>query len=589
MKKHRLVIDHNSCSVVYFGKNTTKDRTAIIARTDDGQPLAILYNLTIHERDAFKNKFIKGVNGFTYRMPSKTYRYISTPINPCCNKGNHWDSSAINENAVGFSATLTCHTNRKALRVDPFVKKGIGEDDLTHIPAALARSARHAMEVIASIIDKSGINEPCAVFAIDQKETWYMEAYTGHQYIAVQLPDDKVFTVGNEFILSTLFDMKPRQYFTSKGLFTLPTKYGFAQYQGPHNKEHMDLALTYGPTPVANDYKFDNSRRRTWIGYRIFAPHSEEAQTYIAKHRYPPFVTPERNDLTIHDMIKTLRNRFEQVIDNPKFKEFKQDLSEHHLRLIGGCSGLQIHAIRSYANLPKEIACQQWLSFANSNFAPFLPINNGIQSIPSSYAYKPTVYDYDENSTNFIYKRLCLLGHFNWKCYGDQINRLWEGYEAIWDQEYQQVINEVKALPLAKARARISEYTNYILEEALDIAKYTYHDLLLHMMNYQNIYFHDKTRFIPVFYPLVNLNKYVKHFNWTLQQVKPNQFILKKNNDICIIKVAKPVARAKGTLTYKNKTIKVLTRFRNNELYVSKNDIDNVIKLKDINTKLRHF
>ncbi|MCQ2794050.1 MAG: C69 family dipeptidase [Bacilli bacterium] len=579
---NRTVIDHNSCTVVYFGKNTTKDKTAIIARTDDGHPSAILYNLTVHERDAFKNKRIKGINGFTYQMPNKTYRYVSTPVNPCCNKGHFWDASAINENAVGFSATLTCTTNRKALKVDPFVKKGIGEDDLTHIPAALATSARHAMEVIASIIDKSGINEPCAVFAIDQKETWYMEAYTGHQYIAVKLPDDKVFTVGNEFILSTIQDFKHDEYFTSKDLFTLPIKYGFAQYQGPHDKKHLDLALTYGPKAVEHNYKFDNSRRRTWIGHRLFAPHSKEAETYVATYRYPPFVTPERNDLTIHDMIKTLRNRFDEVIDNPKFKEFKRDLSEKHLRLIGSCSGLQIHAIRSYANLPKEIACQQWLCFANSIFAPFLPINNGLKTVPASYRYKPAIYDYDENATNFIYKRLCLLCHINWRCYGDEIKRMWETYEAIWDHEYQQVINQVKKLPLAEARLRISQYTNYILEEALEIAKYTYYDLLFHMMNHENSYIHDWTRIIPVFYPFVNLKKYVKHFNWSVKQVKPNQFILKKNNEIYVIKAARCVPKAKGTLTYKNKTIRITTRLRNNELYIAKNDIDNVIKLKDI-------
>ncbi|MCQ2792380.1 MAG: C69 family dipeptidase [Bacilli bacterium] len=578
MKKNFVSI-YDSCTVVYIGKNVAKDHTAMIARTDDGSPLAAFYSLKIYPRDALKNKLIHGVNGFSFKMPNKTYRYISTPMSPCTHKGKHWDVSTINENAVGVSATLTCHTNKNAMAADPFPKTGISEDNLAQIPGALATSARNAMEIVAKIVDKSGMYEATAIFATDQKETWYMEIYSGHQYVAVKLPDDVAFTVGNEFILATLKDFKKNEYITSKDLFNLPKKKGFAKYQGPHDNLHMHLSETYG-VKLFDHFQSNNVHRRTWIGYRIFAPRSKEAQTYIPTKRYEPFVKPERNDLTIHDMIKTLRNRFDGVLDNPKFKEFRRDLDLHHLRLLAAPSGLQIHAIRSYANLPKEIACQEWLAFSNSNFSPFIPLNNGVNSVSKPYSYIAPIYDYDENSPTLMFKRLNLLAHFNWKCYGDQIAKMWETYEAIYDHEYQKMIKKVKKMPLADAKAIITQYCNYVQEETFMIAKYTFNDLMMHMMNEQNIYLPNRE--IPIFHPFVNLEQYVKHFNWSYHWINQKEAILKKGKDICVIKPAECISRAKGSLTYKNKKYTIQTRIRNNQLYIAKNNIDNVIKLKDI-------
>ncbi|MBO5521782.1 MAG: C69 family dipeptidase [Eubacterium sp.] len=65
-------------------------------------------------------------------------------------------------------------------------------------------TAREGVEKLAQILDTYGSSECNIAFIADQKEAWYVEMYTGHQYAAVLLPRDKVSVFGNEFTLEKL-------------------------------------------------------------------------------------------------------------------------------------------------------------------------------------------------------------------------------------------------------------------------------------------------------------------------------------------------------------------------------------------------
>lgn len=572
---------HDSCTVVYIGKNLTKDGNAIVARSSDGSPLFTYLSAQIFPHNAFKNKIVKGYHGFSYQMPNYSYRYIATPHSPCTNVGYNWHISSINENGVAVSATLTCHTNKTALSFDPFVKTGIGEDNFVQIAGSLATSSYEAMEIIARIVDKQGNDEPTAIFAVDQKEVWYMEIYTGHQYIAFKLPDDKAFIIGNEFLLANISEFKEGDYFTSKDLFNLPKKHGFAKYIGGNDDKHMHLTETYGDV-LTNDFECDNVHRRTWLTHHLFAPNSSDAKKYISTKRYVPYITPERNDYTIHDVLKIMRNRFDDIIDDENFKEFKRDLSLHLLRLVGSESANQVHAITVHKDFNKEIACEEWIAISNANYSPFLPFNNGLKALHPTYSYIPPIYDYDEKSAMLIYKRLNVLANYNRKCYASRIQALWEDYEHIWDHEYHEILKCAKTLPLEKVKDIISKYSLRIQEEALDIARYSFNDLLVHVMNSENVYRpNDEEHRIKVFHPLVPLKTYTARFGLHYHKKNSKTIVLTKNNNTYEITLAPGIAGKTGILKYKDKSLNVVTKVRNHIVYIAKDDIDAIITNKD--------
>ena len=76
-----------------------------------------------------------------------------------------------------------------------------------------------------------------------------MELYTGHQYAAVKMPEDKVAVFGNEFMLETI-DADSEDVICSEGLFTLPEDKGFAIYD---NDGNLDLYRTYSGDETVND------------------------------------------------------------------------------------------------------------------------------------------------------------------------------------------------------------------------------------------------------------------------------------------------------------------------------------------------
>ena len=118
------------------------------------------------------------------------------------------------------------------------------------------------MEKLAQILDKYGSSECNIAFIADQKEAWYVEMYTGHQYAAVLLPRDKVSVFGNEFTLEKLSEYEDS--ITSPDLEKLAVENDFAHFD---KNGELNLYETYSGDEERTTY----SHMRTWIGHQILA------------------------------------------------------------------------------------------------------------------------------------------------------------------------------------------------------------------------------------------------------------------------------------------------------------------------------
>ena len=252
------------CTGFVAGKEATADGFRIIARTED---LSGAHNKTFkvypHQKNKKPVQFTDSI-GFKIELPKESYRY--TAICDAEQSEGIYDEVGFNEHGVAMSATVSASPGKAAEEADPLVENGLSEASMTTVVLPYITTAREGVERIAKIVDTYGSAEGNIVFIADDKESWYIEIYTGHQYAAVKVPDDMYAVVPNHFLLGYI-DTASKDVIASKDLINLPKAKGF--YKESDGKFHA--ALTYGEE--LNDY----NRVRLWGGQNKLSPSAQVA------------------------------------------------------------------------------------------------------------------------------------------------------------------------------------------------------------------------------------------------------------------------------------------------------------------------
>ena len=131
-----------------------------------------------------------------------------------------------NEYGVTMIMSITSFSNKAALEADPLIETGLTEFTAVDLVVCQSKTAREAVDVLCGLIDMYGSIEVNIALIADQREAWYVEMYTGRQYAAVKLPEDKVCAFGNEFSLTLLSEYADS--LASAGLRSLAEENGFA-------------------------------------------------------------------------------------------------------------------------------------------------------------------------------------------------------------------------------------------------------------------------------------------------------------------------------------------------------------------------
>lgn len=550
--------EYGACSIVYVGKDVSTTGLPIIARSCDYSPRSMNLRMKVHSRDSWANKEVTSYDGYKYKMPSHTYRYVSAPITAKSTKpgkGALWEINGLNENGVGISCTLTAATNKEALAVDPYVKTGVGEATYTQSIIPQAKSAKHAVQVAGSIIDEHGAFDADVIMVVDQKEAWVLEILTGHQYIGIKLPTDKAFTLGNEFFLDTLASAgitSEEDFVASPNLLKLAQDNGFAEFDDSGIKDiyHLDLFKTYAKPLVGTDeegkpYDTDSSHMRTWRGHSLFAAPTLDDQRipdYVKDEKYEAFVTPYRK-LSPHDVIQCYRDQFDDIAadKSERFQIVKGRINDGTIRPIAVETALNVHIISSDPKLPSELAVTNWTAPSNGNYSPFILLNNGVNYIDGEYGQDVDRYGLHENLAASIYRKLnslCVIDRTN---YGYPVQDYWRVFEEIVDEETNQVINDAAKRSLNEARDIITNFSSKIRRMIVDAAKDVTNDLLLHMAE-------DAVGKRTLFDPQVNIKELVYNLGW--KNFKRNGDIVTFDNgtDKCTIDLTDGTYGALGTI-----------------------------------------
>ena len=397
-----------ACTGVYVGKDVSVDGSVMIARTEDIGSANSKRFIVHPAKDYLDGEMYTDVFNMSIPYPSHTYRYTATPASKSRGLGDTpYGAAGFNELGVAATSTITAYPNDKAISTDPFVETGLHELSANDIILSRATSARHGIEIIAEIVDNYGSGEGNIIMTADKDEAWYMEIYTGHQYAAIKMPTDKAAVIPNSYMLGEI-DVESPDVIVSENLVKLAKENGF--YKEENGNIH--LRKTY------SEKEKDTNSLRIWGGRRLL--HGDVGDDAY-KTEYELFFTPKEK-IKIKDVMDVSRTRYEDT------KYFLGKPGNKYLRSIATARQEECHILQIRPDLPQEIACVEWLTLGNAEFAPYLPYYaSALTQTPEICTLDAS--EYSEHSMYWANRSLSTISALDRALFGNKIKEFYSEYE----------------------------------------------------------------------------------------------------------------------------------------------------------------
>ena len=369
-------IGRSSCTSILIGKKASLNGSVIIGRNEDAKT-AWPKHLAFNKHETVENNHFKSKdNKFEIDLPTEKFAYSSTP--EWTDKYGVFEEDGINEYHVAMSATESAYANNRVMAIDPFdTEKGILEEAMITVILPYIKSAREGVKRLGDIVEKHGAAEANGILFSDNKEAWYMEIGSGHQWVAQRIPDDSYAVVANQLsIQSVVFNGNDFMYSKNLQNFVYDNKlwpedavFNWRRIFGTHD----DSDLHYN-TP------------RVWIGQKLLTPSVEQNPESFEL----PFIQKPDHPISIQDAQAVLSNHYQNTpydLTNPKNK------NNATFRPISVATTQESHLLEL-----KDEDMTHWLAMgvsAQSVYVPFYPQGT---KVPRMYKYGKETY-----STNSAY------------------------------------------------------------------------------------------------------------------------------------------------------------------------------------------
>ena len=424
-----------ACTGVYVGKDVSDQGTYLLARSEDqGQSDYNKMFLVQPRVDNVPGRFIEDTaTGFKIPLPDTTWQYTYVPDYTRGDDGMY-PGSCTNEHGVSITGTVSTSTCEKWEEADPFVEPGLREAILPAAVAAVATSARNAVDVLLGYVDEYGSEEGNTVMICDQNEAWFVEIYSGHHYCAMKMPDDQVAVFGNHNMIG-LVDPKATPedgYIYSEGLFELIDELDLAVKEG--ELYHLAKSVTENTRQPYNNM-------RNWGGMKLLAP-SLAGDTYDNDNFYPLFYAPDEK-VSVLDVMDIYRYRYEGTPIDVNLE------GQEGNRVISTTNSSQIHILQTFSDWPAQCSAINWIALGNGEHTVFVPFFSGITD--TAEAYKVDGDTYNPQGAYWMFKRLCTLGQLDRDLYGNGVRAFWKQQEALM---YQQMLDAAPTMLAKYAESR---------------------------------------------------------------------------------------------------------------------------------------
>lgn len=270
---------------------------------------------------------------------------------------------------------------------------------LIQIALERSKTAREAIDVMTSLVDKYGYASDGESFSIaDKDEVWILEmigkgAEKGAVWIAVRIPDDAISGHANEPRIRKvdLKDKKNVRY--SKDLID------FARKRGYYTGKDADFSFA----DAFYNHTMDNTRAcdaRVWSYFRRFNPEADKYYAWCAgesKEPMPLYIIPERK-VSLAEMQAAMRDHFEgtpfdmtqDVGAGPNKVPYRWRPMEFE---VDGKKYLNERAIATQQTgwsfvsqsrdwLPDEVGGVLWFGTDDTNTSVYIPIYCSLTEVP---------------------------------------------------------------------------------------------------------------------------------------------------------------------------------------------------------------
>ena len=426
-----------ACCGFIIGRQLTKDGTTLFGRTEDypyypnggkhNKNYVVVDAKTYNEGDQIEDES----NGFTYPHATNEMKYTATYDSARGDGSNGaFGEHGFNEAGVSMTATVTAIPNKKVLTTDPLKADGLPEAAMLDVILPRVKTAREGVELLAKVIEEKGSAEGNVVVFADQNETWYMEILSGHQYVAVKVPEDKYAVFANTYYLGHVDLNDKENVIASKDVEKVAKESGNYKTDKDGN---FHIAKSYGPEKYA-----EGDRSRTYAGITLLDPDSKV--TY-EDDEYELFRSPTdpNKKYTLEDAFALQRNRFEHL--NGRFvpddqigvKKQGDDGSNDTVRkdqykyALGNENVIDAHVYQINPNLPKSFGGTVWLGMGPSRNTPYVPFYGNVKD--TYEAFKPQTATYDPNSWYWTVWHIDQMAINNQDLFGKSIQNHWKALE----------------------------------------------------------------------------------------------------------------------------------------------------------------
>ena len=463
-------VSASACCGLYVGSQQSENGSTYVGRSED---IGKLYDKVFEVRpaaDHAEGEMYEDTYGFSMPYPSHTYRY--TVLRDSIEQGESvvdedgnlvreaYGEVGMNEKGVSVSATVSTSYNANAKAADPLVDTGICEISLTSVILMSADSARDGVEKLAAIIDTYGSGE-CNSFTIsDANEVWDFETLSGHQYVAMKMPDDKVSVNPNMVVMNEIDVSDTENVVASADLISLPLENGFlvSSQQGKVADDQItkiDIQKTYGSEDFGNGQYF-----RYWQGVNYL---NEELSQSVSVERdgeaapEGPFnmLFEADHQLTTYEVLRLLACRgegTEYAADNNPEKN-------PNGTAIGNERQAECHVFEIRSDMPEALATIQWQTMSRAEFSVYLPYYSNLLTDTSDIfqtEYSPSIKDIEEvlddedfpaeTSAYWVFTAINDLCDNDRERYGANVKLYWENYQKALIEQQEAVDESMTAL-----------------------------------------------------------------------------------------------------------------------------------------------
>lgn len=415
-----------ACTGMYIGKDASAEGTVTIARSEDQSVGAVPKRFMVR---AAANKagrvFVDTGTGFKVKLPKKTFKHTYVP--DVSYGDGEYPGSCMNEYGVAIIGTVSTSVSKAYRAVDPCTdyNNGIREAIVPALVACQSKTARHACEVTAKLLDEYGAAERNTLLYADKDEAWIFENYGGHSYCAYRMPADCVAVFGNHCMIGE-FDPEDHENFiySANLLDCLNAVETVKEESGKIN-----ICKT-----VSGSTRSEGNNHRNWTGVKTLAPSTEGIDTYDNDFFYPLCYKPDAK-VSVLQLMDLFRDRFEGTAYDMEIE------GNENYRPIGTVRQSQVHITQIYSDLPADTRCVQWLAMGNAEHSVFIPAFGGITDTHKAYKVDGA---YKANSAYWKFKRCCSVAEMDRAHLSKGVKDFWKAQEVAMHDKIQKEIPKVK-------------------------------------------------------------------------------------------------------------------------------------------------